>query len=196
MHLILAIFLMFISSTSPAQESSDAGPSSSSTSEESRSNSVSFEPVLMISPAPAIPPSPVQFDEPGVAVNTLIKAVREKNWTIAASALLSLLVLLLRLWKPSMPDQYIKLSTALMATLPSIALILAHPGVGMDEVISTAIQSVLMAAGLWGLVIKDLGGKALIEKRSAVSSPPAPSTSEPAPEPPTGTPPAGSAPTG
>lgn len=108
-----------------------------------------------------------EVEDSGAVVSALVSAVRNKRWGLVAALMLSLLVLALRFLLPTMPGKYVKLCTALLATLPSVIVVLGKPSVSGEEVVTTAVQSVLMAAGLWSLFLKDIGAGSVLEKRLA-----------------------------
>lgn len=93
-------------------------------------------------------------------INMLIKAMRERNFTLAYGILLMIIVLLLRnfvLPKISSDDQFKKwlpVVSALVATIPAVATKLSSPNVGTDEVITATLTIILVSIGSWEFIGK------------------------------------------
>ena len=107
------------------------------------------------------------IQQSGAMVSALISAVQSKQWGLVAGGALSLCVVLLRVALPNLTGTQVKLASALMATLPTVAVVLGKPGVSMADVVATSVQSVLLASGLWSMVLKDAGVGQFLDKRAA-----------------------------
>lgn len=124
-----------------------------------------FEPESIRAAPAVLDPVPlVPLDDVGELVRLLMSAVESKQGTVVAGAALALVVLALRWFKPNMAPNHVKLATALLATLPGVAVVLLRPGVNVADIVATTVQCVVGAAGLWALVLKG-PGKRMVDRR-------------------------------
>lgn len=101
----------------------------------------------------------------GPVVQLLLMATQNRQWGLVAGAALSLAVVFLRIVRPNLPPHLVRVAAALGATLPAVALALLQPGVSASALVATSVESLLMAAGLWELALKDMGLGAAIKAR-------------------------------
>jgi hypothetical protein len=142
-------------------------------------------PDLLAKPAPVVPAIPETPDAQVPAlVRLLTRAVHEKNWSLMAGVLLTLVVWVLRKMLPKLDRKWLPLTALVLTFVPAIAVKLMDPaGASWDDIVSALLVIWLTAGGAWASAVQPVRDSAWLAKLKEAVVRPAPAPVAPPPAP-------------